>query len=87
MTTNAIEEYYDLTDELNLEEANFRFAIGAKELYNNKSLHNPRYVKWIAKINGNSPTGERSGFEEIIELYPCTESDLAKFYPINEKQI
>ena len=68
MTTNAIEEYYDLTDELNLEEANFRFAIGAKEFYDNKSLNNPRYVKWIAKIHGNSPIGERVALKRLLNF-------------------
>ena len=72
---------------MDLAEANFRFAIGAKEFYSNKSINDPKYVKWIAKIIGNSDTGARRGFEETIDLHPCTESDLAEFYPINEKQV
>ena len=72
---------------MDLAEANFRFAIGAKEFYSNKSINDPRYVKWVAKVIGNSDTGARRGFEETIDLHPCTESDLAEFYPINEKQV
>ena len=72
ISTNTIEDYYDLTDEIDLAAASFRFAIGAKEYYSNKSINDPRYVKWTAKIIGNSDTGARRGFEEIIELHPCT---------------
>ena len=63
ISTNTIEDYYDITDEIDLAEANFRFAIGAKEFYSNTSKNDPRYVKWIAKFIGNSDTGARRGFE------------------------
>ena len=63
ISTNNIKDYYDEKDELDLDEANFRFAIGAKEFYSNKSLIDPKYVKWVAKIIGNSDTGARRGFE------------------------
>ena len=72
---------------MDLDSANFRFAIGAKEYYSNESKNDPRYVKWVAKIIGNSNDGARRGFEYLIDLHPCTESDLAEFYPINEKQV
>ena len=72
INTNIIEDYYDSTDEMDLDESNFRFAIGAKEYYSNQSINDPKYVKWVAKIIGNSDTGARRGFEETIELHSCT---------------
>ena len=58
---------------MDLEAANFRFAIGAKEYYSNKSINDPKYVKWIAKIIGNSDKGARRGLEYLIDLHPCSE--------------
>ena len=73
---------------MDLAENNFRFAIGVREFYSEKPINDPRHVKWVAKIIGsNTATGTRRGYEYTIDLHPCTKSDLAEFYPINEKQI
>ena len=43
--------FYDAEYGLKLNEANFRFAIGAKG-FDGEAKNDPRYVKWIARVNG-----------------------------------
>ena len=45
------QDFYDASKGINLNQANFRFAIGAFGIHDG-SRNDPRYVKWIARLYG-----------------------------------
>ena len=52
ITQSVEKDFYDASKGLNLNQANFRLALGAIN-YNNESRNDPRYVKWIARLTYN----------------------------------
>ena len=82
-STLLIEQNFDAKHKVNLNENNFKIAIGAIGKYDEKIRHDPRYVTWIAFIN-NQTTGEK--IQTQIKLHECTPQDFAEFYPIVKNQ-
>ena len=56
-------------------------AFGLEDTVTKKSLHDPRYVKWIAYYV-EFVNGERIRTE--LPVYRCKEEDFERFYPIEE---
>ena len=52
ITQSVESDFYDASHGLNLNQANFRFAIGAINKLDYKAKNDPRYVKWIVRLNG-----------------------------------
>ena len=51
ITQSVEKDFYNLEEGLNLNQANFRFAIGAFN-YDYEARNDPRYIKWIARLYG-----------------------------------
>ena len=47
ITQSVEKDFYDPSKGLNLNQANFRFAIGATN-FDYEAINDPRYIKWIA---------------------------------------
>ena len=48
ITQSVEKDFYNVEEGLNLNQANFRFAISATN-FDNEARNDPRYVKWIAR--------------------------------------
>ena len=51
----TINQYYKASsygpnDELDFQEFNFKFAVGVEGYFDRKPRHDPRYVKWLARV-------------------------------------
>ena len=73
--TQSIEaNYYDNSNGLNFNQANFKFAIGVVG-YDGQIKDDPRYVKYYASIV-NRKNGPNSWFfEKVIPVHKCTQED------------
>ena len=71
-----IEDAFDNSDILNLNEQNFRIAF-AVEGFRTKDLKvDPKYVKWIIRTYGKKDGKE---YENILPYHNCTDEDYAEF--------
>ena len=78
--TQSVEQgYYTATNGLNLNAANFRFAIGVTG-YDAVTRNDPRYVKWIARVLSLNDGKET---EIVLPLNKCTQDDFSNFYPLD----
>ena len=69
-------------DEYNVgENQDFQFAVGLTSMVKGV-LNDPRYVKWIARVF--SKYG-KSFDMEFYPLHECGPSDIAKFYPVQDR--
>ena len=69
-------------DKLLLGNDGFRLAFAVEHYFTQKSLQDPRYVKWFATLVV-AIEGEQKEYELIT--YPCKDEDFDKFYPIEER--
>ena len=58
---------------MNLSRSGFRFAWSVEGSYDQKRRDDPRYVKYIVRLEG-SKDGEK--YEKILPYHNCTEADL-----------
>ena len=69
-------------DRLLLGNDGFRLAFAVENYFTQKSLQDPRYVKWFATLVIASD-GEQKEYELQTNL--CRDEDFEKFYPIEER--
>lgn len=72
-----------LNDEKYLtKDENFMMAFSLEKYWAQKGLYDPRFIKWYAQY-----VIEIDGVYSARELpvYPCTEADYAKFYPVDRR--
>ena len=57
-------------------------AFSLENYFENKSLNDSRFIKWyahyVSEIDGVYSASE-------IPVYPCTETDFARFYPVDRR--
>ena len=68
ITESVEKDFYDQEKGINLNHANFRFALGAVN-FDNEAKNDPRYTKWIARLWGYVDGIET---ETIIPIHKCT---------------
>ena len=73
---------YGPNDELDFKEFSFKFAVGVEGYFDRKPRHDPRYVKWLARVYYYD-NADDSFKQTILPLHPCTSKDYDEFYPIN----
>ena len=77
-----IQDYYSQTDELDLNDINFKFAWSVENYYEEKRKNDSRFVKTLVtlekKVNGVRTT-------RILPFHDCSNSDFDSFYSVNEK--
>ena len=76
ISSSLIENKYDKTEIVNLNDQNFRIAFSVEGQYDKIARDDPRYVKWYARLSGFSLTTDGDEeFERIIPHRKCTEAD------------
>lgn len=80
ISTAIIENEYDSTKQVNLNELNFRIAFAVKDTFSQETKHDPRYVKWFARLVSYD------GEERELTHRACTVQDFAEFSPITKSQ-
>ena len=61
-------DFYDASKGLNLNQANFRFAIGATN-YDYEARNDPKYIKWFVR---NKYKGADDQRETVLPVHKCT---------------
>ena len=77
-----MKNFYDGSDKLNLNQANFRFAFTFIGKNNYELKNDPRYVKMMARL-WTQKDGAKS--ERVINYHKCTSEDWKEFYPVDNK--
>mmetsp|Transcript_6014 Transcript_6014/g.7260 ORF Transcript_6014/g.7260 Transcript_6014/m.7260 type:complete len:110 (+) Transcript_6014:152-481(+) len=74
---NALEkdEEFDTTQD------SFMMAFAIVDFFDG-SLSDPRYIKWVARFN-TMDNGDYS--TQYVPMEPCKDSDLERFYPIDDR--
>ena len=79
---SKVNEHYDSTDLLNLNEINYRIAFSFEGENDNKLKDDPRYVKLLSRAVRRV---DNVLSETILSFHKCTSKDWEKFYPIAAK--
>ena len=76
VSSYVVPDAFDFTDELNLNENNFRIAFAVEGARSKDLKIDPKYVKWIVRTYGKKDGKE---FEKILPYHRCTNEDIAEF--------
>ena len=68
ITLSEEKDVYDASKGLNLNQANFRFAIGVTN-FDREAKNDPRYIKWVVRLYMKKD-GIKS--EKILPVHKCT---------------
>ena len=71
ITQSEEKDFYDKTHGLNLNQQNFRIAIGASN-FSWEERSDPKYVKWIARLSTYDADKE---YETVLPIHKCTQED------------
>ena len=71
ITQSVVKDFYNPSKGLNLNQANFRFAIGATN-FSSEAKNDPRYIKWIARLVYFQDGEEK---EKVFPVHKCTQED------------
>ena len=77
-----VNEHYDFTDVIDLNEINYRIAFSFVNSSNKKLKDDPRYVKILVRTVRRI---ESKLSETILGFHKCEEKDWENFYPITLK--
>ena len=77
-----VSEHYDFSDEIDLNEINYRIAFSFVNANSKKLKNDPRYVKILVRAVRRID-GDLS--ETILGFHRCTDKDWDKFYPVTPK--
>ena len=71
--------YYSGYDKVKLNDINYRLAFTVESFDDKKIRHDPKYIKYIARI-----WNEVDGVQTFtnVPLHECTQDDFDEFYPI-----
>ena len=69
ITQSVESDYYSASNGLYLDHANFRFAIAVGDYYN-EPRNDPKYVKWIARMDSWRDGGHS---EIVLNHHTCTD--------------
>lgn len=77
--TSVLEpDVFDQNDAMNLNEIGFRLAFSVRGFYDKQLKDDPRYVKYLAKIEGIK---DGESFDKRIPFHKCTDEDWNEFPP------
>mmetsp|Transcript_24914 Transcript_24914/g.31087 ORF Transcript_24914/g.31087 Transcript_24914/m.31087 type:complete len:171 (+) Transcript_24914:2-514(+) len=82
VNTYMRKDTFDHESKHSFKDGKFMMAFSFEDYFSNKSLIDTRYVKWFAYY-----LVSQGGVWDSRELpiYPCTDEDFAKFYPIDDR--
>ena len=79
ITQAILQNEYDSSTLVDLNDKNFRLAFAAQGQFDGKSRDDEKYVKWYARLSG-----QKDGIEinKPLPFHRCTEEDLDDFNPV-----